>query len=178
MAGALRNIWAIACVLALAGCQLSLPGGGAKASTGPNPVTGGEITVTPLDDPAPAVPVPAPPPPADKPEGKPSATAPAVAPEAAAAPVSTPVAAPEVPAEQKSAARLACEKRKGVWSKAANGSHSCVSYTRDGGKTCRSAGDCDGDCLARSGTCAPFTPLLGCNDILDDSGRRMTLCLD
>lgn len=193
MAKALRNIWALACIFALAGCQLSLPGsGGAKAPAGPNPVTGGEITVTPLDDPAPA---PAPKPahapvekpsaavenpsdPAEKPlaGAKPSGAKPQPAATAEAPPA--PEAAPEIPAEEKSAARLACEKRKGVWARAANGSHSCVVYTRDGGKACRKAGDCESECLARSGTCAPFSPLLGCNDILDDSGRRMTLCLD
>ena len=32
--------------------------------------------------------------------------------------------------------------------------------------------------LARSGTCAPITPMFGCNDILQDDGREVTLCLD
>lgn len=167
----MRNIWALACVCVLAACQLSLPGGDGTGPGAPNPVTGGEITVTPLDDPAPA---------AAAPVVAPAAVPPAAPPEPEAAPEAAPapVAAPEVPAEEKSAARLACEKRKGVWARAANGTHSCVGYTRDGGKTCRKASDCESECLARSATCAPFKPLLGCNDILDDSGRRMTLCLD
>jgi hypothetical protein len=59
-----------------------------------------------------------------------------------------------------------------------NGAYLCQKKTRDGGKQCRAKGDCQGECLALSGTCAPVMPLLGCNDILDAQGRRMTLCLD
>lgn len=160
MAGLFRKWAAIAGIMMLAACQLSLPGGGDDAPAGPHPVTGGAIEVTALPDlpvaavakGAPAPPAPAPPP--------------------AAAP---PAAAP--PAARKSEAQLACEARRGSWARSENGSHACVTQTRDSGKTCTRAGQCQGLCLARSGTCAPFTPLLGCNDILDDSGRRMTQCL-
>jgi hypothetical protein len=54
----------------------------------------------------------------------------------------------------------------------------CVTLTRDGGKACTRQSQCEGYCLARSGTCAPITPMFGCNDILQDDGREVTLCLD
>lgn len=54
----------------------------------------------------------------------------------------------------------------------------CVRPTGEGLKACRRATDCRGECLARSGTCAPIAPLFGCNEVLDDMGRRMTQCID
>lgn len=54
----------------------------------------------------------------------------------------------------------------------------CVYQTRDAGKQCDRESQCDGVCLARSGTCSPFKPLYGCNEILQDNGARVTLCLD
>ena len=50
--------------------------------------------------------------------------------------------------------------------------------TRDGGKSCKRERDCEGLCLARSRTCAPIQPLFGCNDILQDNGVMVTLCID
>jgi hypothetical protein len=91
-----------------------------------------------------------------------------------------PEAEPEIPPEIKSEAQIACERRGGTWGRVAAGSEfrACVKRTRDDGQRCRTGRDCDGECLARSGTCAPVTPLFGCNDILDDTGRQMTLCVD
>lgn len=54
----------------------------------------------------------------------------------------------------------------------------CQRQTSDGGKQCRRAQDCDGDCLARSGTCAPVTPLMGCHEILMANGVQAMLCRD
>ncbi len=54
----------------------------------------------------------------------------------------------------------------------------CIHTTRDAGKMCRRGSDCEGDCLARSTTCAPARPLFGCNEILMDNGARATLCRD
>lgn len=54
----------------------------------------------------------------------------------------------------------------------------CIHDTRDSGKVCRRGSECEGDCLARSGTCSPVRPLFGCNEILMDSGARATLCRD
>lgn len=177
------------CALVLAGCVVT-DGPGAEKTAAPNPVTGGEIEVVPLDDlPAAATPVTE-----DAAKDAPAAVAdsetpaaqsagpddprPRPRPDAAADAAPAPEVAPPVPEAQKSAAQIACEKKKGVWSRAGKGGNACVTYTRDGGKSCTTAKDCDSQCLARSGTCAPFKPLFGCNEILDDIGRRMTLCVD
>ena len=50
--------------------------------------------------------------------------------------------------------------------------------TRDAGKTCRRQTDCETECLARSRTCAPITPLFGCNPVLQADGREVNLCID
>jgi hypothetical protein len=192
MTGVGSRLTAIACALMLAGCVLpgGQGGGGAKA---PNPVTGGEIETVSLDEPAgetgaakPAAGKPAKETPADKAVARPEAARaagpndprPKPRPEATTDAVATPEAVPPVPDAEKSAAQMACEKKKGIWSKAGKGGNACVTYTRDGGKSCTSAKDCDSQCLARSGTCAPIKPLFGCNEILDEMGRRMTLCVD
>lgn len=73
----------------------------------------------------------------------------------------------------------ACERRGGRWSKIGEGNaRACIKRTRDGGQRCDADRDCQGQCLARSGTCAPVDPLFGCNEVLQDDGRRMTLCLN
>lgn len=200
---------ALALLLALMlGACVPWLGSGKRATPEPavaaNPVTGGEIEVSALDAPAgapaaaaasapvAAAGVPTAPPAAAKPAAAPAspAAAPASAPAPAPAPAETakpaeaaapsaPEAAPGVPEAEKTAAQIACEKKKGIWAKAGAGNvRACVTYTGEGAKTCTAGTQCKGDCLARSGTCAPFQPLFGCNDILDDSGRRMTLCLD
>ena len=179
---------ALAGVIALAGCVL--PGGGGGKTAAPNPVTGGSIEVTPLDAgpasdaakpemaaaaaaPA-ALPAKAPAAGDTRPKPRPAAVSPAT-PEVV---VAAPVVAPAVPEAAKSPSQIACERKKGLWSKAGKGGFACISRTRDSGKECRSAKQCEGECLARSGTCAPFKPLFGCNEILDDMGRRTTLCID
>jgi hypothetical protein len=95
-------------------------------------------------------------------------------------------AAPEAAAEasvapeiKKSRDQVQCEKRGGRWTKFGKGdARTCVKTTRDGGKSCTKKADCQSECLARSMTCAPFDPLLGCNDVLQSDGRAVTLCLD
>ena len=52
----------------------------------------------------------------------------------------------------------------------------CVKQTRDGGRSCTKATDCQGDCLARSRSCSPLTPLQGCHEILTSEGVRATQC--
>ncbi|WP_172293378.1 hypothetical protein [Pseudoruegeria sp. HB172150] len=75
--------------------------------------------------------------------------------------------------------RVICEAKGGKWSAAgSSGAHVCVSTTRDGNKACTRATQCEGYCLARSGTCAPFTPLYGCHEVLTDNGTRQTICLE
>jgi hypothetical protein len=109
--------------------------------------------------------------------GEPAGEEPAAG-EPAAEPVTeAPVAAPPPP---PGPAQLACERRGGSWLRVIEGSEarSCVRRTRDSGKRCDDGTDCQGDCLARSGTCAPVMPLFGCQDILDDTGRWMTQCIE
>lgn len=186
----------------LAGCQGTLPGKRASDVT-PNAITGGEIEVIALDAPSPdakadaaaaAKPeatgkaAPQSDPNADpaKEQGEPAhaSTDPAPADPASADPTSaSPQAtAPEVAvplAAAKSDLQLACEKKRGIWSKVGKGElFACVYQTRDSGKRCERESQCEGVCLARSGTCSPFKPLFGCNEIFQDDGQRVTLCID
>ncbi|MDO8883454.1 hypothetical protein [Pseudotabrizicola sp.] len=169
----------VCALLGLAGCQ-ALPfgnrGGAEPAAAVESPITGGEIAVTSLDgaaplaakavpppddqDPAPLAPVP------DKMPDAPSGAAPAAA-------------EPVAPVAIKTAAHLACEKRGGRWSVAGGGSAAfCQSPTKDGGKSCQKSTDCTGYCLEKSRTCAPVTPMLGCHDILNETGRMLTQCIN
>lgn len=95
---------------------------------------------------------------------------------APAVPEPTEEVAPAPPASPEEAR---CLKTGGTWALAGqSGAKACVTLTRDGGKACTRQSQCEGYCLARSGTCAPITPMFGCNDILQDDGREVTLCLD
>jgi hypothetical protein len=189
----MRRLYRLAFSLGLAGllaaCQLS-PAGKGTATVGdgltPNAVSGGTIEVTALDampgDAAPSTPateaagsktaVPQAAPPA------PDTGAEAEAPEAVAEPA--PKADPEAtPVTPKSEMQIACEKKKGKWSRIGKGdARACVFRTRDGGKRCEKESQCEGLCLARSGTCSPIKPMYGCNEILQDDGARVTLCLE
>jgi hypothetical protein len=101
-----------------------------------------------------------------------------VAAEAPAAEAPAAKAAPVVE-EPKGRAQITCEKGGGRWTTIGDGAgQSCVRKTRDGGKSCKTEDQCDGQCLARSRTCAPFDPLWGCNEVLQGDGRRVTLCLN
>ena len=171
----------------LAACQLSLPGRDRPVAEA-NPITGGTITTTTLD----AAPI------ADgqTSQAAPVAqTAPAPSTQAEApVPDSTAEAAPDTstgteaapptpesptPESLKSASQIACEKDGGTWARAgAGGGMSCIRQTRDGGKQCDSKTDCQGECLARSRTCAPIQPLFGCNAVLMDNGAEVSLCID
>jgi hypothetical protein len=152
----LRSLLGI--LVLVAGCTLSKPD---PAPSGPSPITGGEISVTPLDAPAPATSAETPKP-ADTPK-----------------PAETPKPAVEAPPPPAmSPEELACTDKGGLWGAVGKGGAACMMPTRDGGKQCRKESDCDGYCLARSGTCAPYTPMFGCNDIVQDNGVVVTLCID
>lgn len=189
-------VLALCAATLLAACQTGgLPGAkGPKDGVTPNAVTGSEIEVTALD----AVPGETPPAPdaAAKPAG-PDTAAPQAAPagEKATDPAGTetaseadPAAAAEpapkpdlaeTPVTPKSEMQLACEKKGGKWAKIGKGDkRACVRQTKDAGKRCERESQCEGVCLARSGTCSPIKPLYGCNEILQDNGARVTLCLD
>lgn len=176
------SLWASLLVLVLlAACQPSLPGRDGAGPAAANPATGGTITTTTLDAPAPsATATPAPDPAPDpRPQARPTPEAPPEAPPETPQPGAGATAAPEIPAALKSPGQIACEKDRGRWARAGKGGGmSCIYQTRDGGKRCDSKDDCQGECLARSRTCAPIRPLFGCNAVLIDTGAEMTLCLD
>jgi hypothetical protein len=173
----------------LAACQLSLPGQGPDGRNDgvtPNAVTGGDIEVTALDAlPGTATPTTSAVETAGNDTAPPQAAPPAVKADAdPAADEEEAEPAPkadlaETPVTPKSEMQLACEKKKGKWSKIGKGNlRVCVFQTRDAGKRCEKESQCEGVCLARSGTCSPIKPLYGCNEILQDDGRRVTLCLE
>jgi len=88
-------------------------------------------------------------------------------------------ALPPVGAAADEAARLACERRGGRFAPGGqSGGLTCFMTPPDAGKRCTRASDCSTQCLARSGTCVPITPLFGCNEILTDTGARLTQCID
>lgn len=148
-------------VLSLAGCQM-LPGRTAPGIPVATGMQTSEITVETLDAPA-QVAVPAP------------AARPAEPAQAAAAQQPKVQPAPVV----RSPGYLACEKRGGAFVIVGkSGAFGCQTRTRDAGRSCRNSLDCEGSCLARSRSCAPIQPLFGCNDILQDDGRRVSLCID
>jgi hypothetical protein len=179
----------------LAACQLSGPGkglSGAEPGVTPNAVTGGAIEVTALDA-APAGETTSPEAssgavPANDPAvaaaEPPASASPAVAATepAAAEPVVEPETAPEAEAPApppKSDAQRACERKRGIWSKVGKGDlRACIFTTRDSGKSCDQESDCEGACLARSRSCSPIRPLFGCNEILQDNGAQVTLCIE
>ncbi|WP_339107754.1 hypothetical protein [Thioclava sp. GXIMD4216] len=94
-------------------------------------------------------------------------------------PFGTPGAAQTLPPVGKARDSLlqqSCTKRGGTWNQRADGAI-CVTRPKDAGKSCRKASDCEGECLARSNTCAPVRPLMGCNDIRTENGMSVTQCL-
>lgn len=162
--------------LLLTACQVVGTGGGAGVD---NPLAGDAIETTTLDAPVvglaeeQAVENP-------EPSTDPEPTLPPEAEDAPPEPPAEVVEEPEVidPALQTPQA-IACQRRGGNWSRIGEGNaRACVRQTRDAGKRCDADKDCQGVCLARSGTCAPVDPLFGCNEVLQDDGRRMTLCLN
>ncbi|WP_277818391.1 hypothetical protein [Paragemmobacter straminiformis] len=186
----------------LTACTLSLPGKSANAPASPPAILGpGTVEVTPLDAPAPtaaapttAAPTPSAPATAAPASGAKPATAPKPRPDTATtappaqdrpaqapAPASEPEPKPEpTPTpEPVSPEQAKCEAKGGTWSATGLAKlHSCIHPTRDSGKSCDRASDCEGLCLSRSRTCAPVKPLFGCNPILQDDGTEATLCID
>ena len=183
----MRRLSQLALALSLsvlvAGCQLALPGGGPKTGDSEgvtaNAITGEAIETTALDAPPPAEATgPASPQPSPVP-------AEAVAEAEDEAEPATPAPAPDLaaedagPATPKSERQKACERKGGTWASTGKGNlRTCVYPTRDAGKQCTRESQCEGVCLARSGTCSPVKPLLGCNEILQDNGARVTLCIE
>lgn len=175
-------ILSLGLVALLSGCVLPGIGESGPEDVTPNAVTGGAIEVTALDalpaDPATAPTL------AEVPPATDGTKVQSTAPEA---PVETKVESPPapvpeleevVPTVEKTEQQLACEKKKGKWVSAGGKSRICLFNTKDAGKQCTRESQCEGACLARSGTCSPIRPLLGCNEILQDNGARVTLCIN
>lgn len=167
---------AFALVLALGGCVL--PGGqgsgaGSEADDAPS-ITGPAVettTLPPVAAPAASIAAPLPDAPDtgdDTPNTEPASQT--------AEPPPDPAPPPPV---VKSPAQIACEKLGGRLVRVGTGSAmACQRVTRDAGTSCRRKSDCEGECLARSSTCAPLSPLFGCHDVLQDDGRQVSLCID
>lgn len=73
-------------------------------------------------------------------------------------------------------AQADCTRQGGTWGTRGTSLFVCYLPTRDANQSCSKASDCEGLCLARSRTCAPITPFLGCHEILTESGTRATQC--
>lgn len=154
-------------LLALSGC---LPGAGADAGGARDAEA---ITVTEL------------PPGTEAPAAEPAAEVvsgpfPDEIVEAPAEPlVFEPPRAPPLPLPPALAAQQRqCAAGGGQLSRRTDGLFVCVRQTRDGGQRCTRASDCEGYCLARSGSCAPIAPLFGCHEVLGRDGARTTLCVE
>ncbi len=87
-------------------------------------------------------------------------------------------APPAIPAALRDR-QAGCERGGGqLVQRGRTGIYDCLQQTRDAGRRCTREGECQGACLARSQSCAPFSPLLGCHEVLDGGGARVTLCLE
>ncbi|MFV0359050.1 hypothetical protein [Tropicimonas sp.] len=87
--------------------------------------------------------------------------------------------APEGTALYLDQQRAACEARGGRFSPApGSGVLICLTIPDDANAPCVRASDCEGECLARSRSCAPIVPLYGCNEVLLENGQRAELCVE
>lgn len=81
--------------------------------------------------------------------------------------------------EQQADRQADCERRGGSFGSVGGSSlQVCFITPRDANRSCTSNSDCEGVCLARSRTCAPVIPLLGCNEVILDGGTVATECVD
>jgi hypothetical protein len=175
----MRPILVMAMLTLISACQFALPG---NKSDVPNAVTGDPIEVTSLDAPveglAAAETTAAESPDASAPEPEVAQTDPAEVEETPPVEATPPVEV--IDPVQQTPAALACKKKGGSFLSVGGSSiaHACVTPTRDGGDRCERGTQCDGECLARTGTCAPVTPLYGCTEVFQDNGNRVTTCIE
>ena len=71
--------------------------------------------------------------------------------------------------------RASCTAKGGRFRAVGNG-HICFTETPDAGEFCSVSTDCTTECLARTRTCAPLSPLLGCHEIFTATGAIVTQC--
>jgi hypothetical protein len=155
----------------------ALDGALEDGATKAGPITGAAAPVTALEAAALARPSVVTPPQVTAPAA--GAAQPTPKPAASAAPPETTSAPPEVPSLPISPQALDCAARGGTWGRVGDTiAYSCFRPTRDAGKSCRRQTDCETECLARSRSCAPITPMIGCNPVLQADGREVTLCID
>ena len=100
--------------------------------------------------------------------------------DAAALPVLTAGGETPVIGESNLAAvRAACLASDGRFSApASDQGFICFLTPPDAGKSCLKSTDCTAECLARSRTCTPITPLLGRHEIFTATGYVVTQCRD
>ncbi|TMV35566.1 hypothetical protein FGG78_44445 [Thioclava sp. BHET1] len=75
-------------------------------------------------------------------------------------------------------ARAQCAAKGGRFERAsAKSGYFCFTTPKDAGKVCLRSSDCSTSCLAKSHTCAPVSPLIGCHMLLDAAGNQVNECL-
>lgn len=205
--GKMRHlIWAIPMALALAGCGGASLGGMFKqktaspsivaqtaapldtatiqtqtlapAAAGSAPATGRVIGAAPA---APATPALAATPAAPAPQNAAAIGAAAAAALKKTSPEAAPAtqAAPPAPAAKPSPEEQTCLSKGGRWEQAGNTvAKICVQPAKDAGKSCSKESDCSSQCLARSRSCAPFWPIFGCSEVIQNNGAVVTLCIE
>ena len=89
-----------------------------------------------------------------------------------------PEAEPEPETPIMARQRRDCAAQGGQLQPGGAGLFVCARNTRDSGQRCSANSECEGLCLARSETCAPFTPLFGCHEVLMAPGTPVTQCLN
>ncbi len=172
----MRALPLLALMLALAACQIGEGGAGDGPGGGTAGVDGtaggdGPPAGYVLDD-APAG--------GDETETAEAAPEPEPEPETEAETEAEPIPEPEAePDARFAAARAICKKDGGRFGRAPGGGEAriCFRTPRDANEPCRTGADCEGACLARSRTCAPILPLLGCHDVILSNGLRATECV-
>lgn len=82
------------------------------------------------------------------------------------------------PAESLARSRAQCEAAGGRYMGQKGGAMLCFHTPPDAGKSCTRSTQCTAGCLAKSQTCAPITPLIGCQQLLDNEGRLVTQCVN
>lgn len=200
------RLLAVMICLAVGGCQMALPGGAGGGSAAPlaegglgepEVIQSGPIAATALPDPvaaaapaAAAVPEAAAAPaaatgpgssPPPQRSAKASAAAKAEPAAAGAAAAAAPAAAAPAPDPVPAAIqgqKKTCERKGGRFAKHEKAGWVCFVTPGDAGKSCRRSTDCEGACLAKSGTCAPVIPLYGCHEIFTREGARVTQCIN
>ncbi|MEO8530156.1 MAG: hypothetical protein ABI459_02955 [Deltaproteobacteria bacterium] len=72
-----------------------------------------------------------------------------------------------------------CTRTGGIWSTLSETQvNLCVQPTGQGAQSCQTRSDCKGECFAKSKTCAPYKPLIGCNEVIGANGATQTLCFN